>query len=144
MDLPITKRNQTPQYDAPKGGFTGLAVNSKDDNLVSYMPNFSHKSVSMIGLLLKQYLRSKFADDKCESARGSFEVTILEEKEHSMELLRFLVVNSIKEELHSVGARECQKLTGRKISLVCYYGIAKTGLVRDLRRGITRTNISLL
>lgn len=117
--LPL-KSFENPDYSIEEIGFNAVAF--EKDNLTKYMAVFTHENPSVIANSIKRFLRSKFGGEKKKELEGTFDLEIPDGIIKNIDFLKFLVTNSINEELASKGVEEWQNLTGRSISITCKYG----------------------
>ncbi len=120
-DLPLPlEKSENPDYSVEEIGFNAIAL--KKDDLIQYLAFFTHESPSVIANSMKMFLRSKLMGDDADSLNGKFDLQVTPEAIKNDDLLKFLVLNAVKEEVNSPHALDWEHKTGRKILINLKYG----------------------
>lgn len=115
------KENHNADYSIEEIGFNAIAM-SDDNNLTSYVAVFCHDNPSVVANTIKRFLRSKIGGEKKNELSGKFELNIPEGQINYDQFLKFLVANSIEEEIQSENSKIWTTQTNRKFDIVCKNG----------------------
>ncbi|NMM48950.1 hypothetical protein [Marinigracilibium pacificum] len=122
-DLILAKKSiESINYESEDIGFSGVSMQEKESQLTSFMGVFTHVNPSLIASGIKRYIRAKIADPKNIDFSGKFRVIITPVENMFMDFLKFLVRNSISEELNVDECLRWSESTGRIIEVECKYG----------------------
>lgn len=115
------KENNNADYSIEEIGFNAIAM-SDDNNLTSYVAVFVHQNPSVVANTIKRFLRSKIGGEKKDELSGKFELNIPAGQISNDDFLKFLVTNSIKEEIQSENSKIWSSQTKREFDIVCKNG----------------------